>query len=99
MWKQEYDVQRGKTAVVGIRSWQRRNTGRQIAMLGERICCAGNVEVGAAQCWLASWELGERTGRNGQVSELCHLDRAGMGGARAADCTSTPTQPHPLVVG
>ena len=46
-------------------------------MLGGRICCAGNV---TAQCCLASWELGDRTGRNGQVSELCHLDRAGMGG-------------------
>ena len=62
-------------------------------MLGGRICCAGNV---TAQCCLASWELGDRTGRNGEVSELCHLDSGRNGGTRAANCTSTPS---PLVVG
>lgn len=68
-------------------------------MLGGAFVARGMWKVAAVQCCLPSWELGDRTGRNGQVSELCHLDRAGMGGARAADCTSTPTQPHPLVVG
>lgn len=50
----------------------------------------GVVWCGVVGHGVASWELGKWTARNGHVSELCHLDRPGMGvAARAPTCTSS----------